>query len=347
MEVVRLDGLSGLDIRSIIFATAIVTLVLSLGMCAVARLHPEIRGTKYWSIGCAMQAIGWLLFDLRGYAPEFLTVFVGGLLPIASLGYFYLTFVDFDGKKPRPGWIAGILAATAVALYVTLLPLPHPHVMARIACGSLGASAMVLLCIHALVTPAVGDDAKPSPNQRLTAILLASGLAILLLRATLALAGAEVIADSIQRAIFNRLFYTGIDGAIVLVTFCYLAMCHDRFRAETLHLATTDPLTSALNRRAMETVLGAQMQRALQDSQPFSLLLLDLDHFKNVNDTFGHAVGDRVLRSAVEAIGQELRPLDRIARWGGEEFLIALAGTGINDAVAVAEKVRGRCANCG
>ncbi len=332
----NLSGFGSLDVRSIIFTTAIVTLTIALGMSAVARLHPEIKGAKYWAIGCALQSIGWLLFDLRGYAPDFLAVFGGSFLPIVSLAYFYAAFEDFNGERLRRGLLTLILGVTTVAF--TFFWFALPSVPGRMAVDSLGASALVSLCILALLR-----SRQPRGNQshRLTAMLLAAGLAILLGRSALTLLHSEIMTDCLQRGIFNRFLYAGITGLCVLVTFGYLAMCHDRFRDEAMHLATTDSLTGVLNRRAMETVLSEEAQRSLRTGLPLSLLLLDLDHFKEINDTFGHAIGDRALQSAVTTIERQLRSFDRVGRWGGEEFLVALPGTKLSDAVAIAERLRG------
>jgi diguanylate cyclase (GGDEF)-like protein len=89
-------------------------------------------------------------------------------------------------------------------------------------------------------------------------------------------------------------------------------------------LATHDQLTGVLNRREFERLLAAEEERLKRFGRPFALLLLDLDHFKRVNDTYGHPAGDAVLRVVAERMGKELRAVDRLARFGGEEFAVML-----------------------
>jgi diguanylate cyclase (GGDEF)-like protein len=106
-------------------------------------------------------------------------------------------------------------------------------------------------------------------------------------------------------------------------------------------LAMRDPLTGALNRRAILATLEAEFDTADPDGGPLAIALLDLDHFKGVNDRFGHPVGDDVLRRCVAIASRALRVSDRIGRWGGEEFLVVLPGAGSADgARRVLERLR-------
>lgn len=105
-------------------------------------------------------------------------------------------------------------------------------------------------------------------------------------------------------------------------------------------LAHTDPLTQVLNRRALTTRLTSELERARRYEAVLSLLMIDLDHFKTINDTFGHLVGDDVLRATALLLQQAIRSVDVVARYGGEEFVIVLPETPLSGAVAFAERVR-------
>lgn len=102
----------------------------------------------------------------------------------------------------------------------------------------------------------------------------------------------------------------------------------------------TDELTGLLNRRAFDARLAEEVARTQRYGTPFSLIMLDLDGFKEVNDRFGHAAGDAVLRSVGVLLRSEIRITDHAVRYGGDEFALVLSGTGKTDAWAVAEKVR-------
>ena len=104
--------------------------------------------------------------------------------------------------------------------------------------------------------------------------------------------------------------------------------------------ALIDPLTGLYNRRWLNSMLERQIQRADQDHQPLSVIMIDIDHFKLYNDTYGHQAGDQVLRKVSDVITQYLRPNDTMARYGGEEFLALLPNTALDRAREVAERLR-------
>ncbi|HEY2512841.1 MAG TPA: sensor domain-containing diguanylate cyclase [Polyangiaceae bacterium] len=111
-------------------------------------------------------------------------------------------------------------------------------------------------------------------------------------------------------------------------------------RARLERLALTDDLTLAYNSRYLGSRLREEMDRSRRSSEPLSVLLMDLDHFKSVNDTHGHAVGDRVLRAFVERVRSATRRLDLLVRRGGEEFVLIMPATTAKEAGIIAERIR-------
>ncbi|TAA43681.1 sensor domain-containing diguanylate cyclase [Corallincola spongiicola] len=105
-------------------------------------------------------------------------------------------------------------------------------------------------------------------------------------------------------------------------------------------LLVTDVLTQVHNRRKLDEVLATEMERFKRYQQTFSVIILDLDHFKQVNDNFGHQAGDAVLTRVAELMKETVRKADCVGRWGGEEFMVVSAGTTLNGAASLAEKLR-------
>ena len=123
----------------------------------------------------------------------------------------------------------------------------------------------------------------------------------------------------------------------------------ERKNRELERLAMVDPLTGCLNRRAFTRMAEPLLERALADGEPLSVLVADIDRFKSINDRFGHAVGDEVIRALGATLTATVRPRDLAARWGGEEFVMLLPGCDADAAEAAAERIRAavsaRCAD--
>lgn len=107
-------------------------------------------------------------------------------------------------------------------------------------------------------------------------------------------------------------------------------------------LATRDGLTGLANRRCFDDTLGAEWQRALRNQQPLSLLMVDVDNFKQYNDAYGHLGGDECLQRIAGAVSSEMRANDLVARYGGEEFAVILPNQSLKGAAIVAERIRCR-----
>jgi two-component system cell cycle response regulator len=108
----------------------------------------------------------------------------------------------------------------------------------------------------------------------------------------------------------------------------------------SLELAVTDQLTGLHNRRYMEGQLGALVKRATHGGDPVSALMIDIDHFKKINDNFGHDIGDEVLREFAVRLASNVRAIDLPCRYGGEEFTVIMPGARLEDAQRVAERIR-------
>lgn len=130
----------------------------------------------------------------------------------------------------------------------------------------------------------------------------------------------------------------------VFAVFVYLALIYTQAASiaqdKLQQLTTTDTLTRFFNRRHMMELAGKEIERAKRNVRPLSFFILDLDRFRDINDTHGHEVGDEVLIAATQIIESQLRAQDMIARWGGEEFLAMLPETELKEAMVVAERIR-------
>ena len=144
----------------------------------------------------------------------------------------------------------------------------------------------------------------------------------------LAVLGYPAIATVQAQSATQRALWGGLSVlSLVLVGVAMLGWRAWRSRRELTDLALRDELTSLPNRRAIEAYARAQLSQSQRLGLPFTIALLDLDHFKQVNDRFGHPAGDALLQALARVVPQVLRAPDRLGRWGGEEFMLVLPGT--------------------
>jgi diguanylate cyclase (GGDEF)-like protein len=120
----------------------------------------------------------------------------------------------------------------------------------------------------------------------------------------------------------------------------FLLMCNDEFNTQLQTMVATDPLTGIANRRRLMERGEEEILRIQRFNQPLSVIMIDLDHFKKINDEYGHAVGDQVLKAAAQACVAALRDIDLVARSGGEEFAVLLPQTPLARGLEVAERLR-------
>jgi diguanylate cyclase (GGDEF)-like protein len=129
----------------------------------------------------------------------------------------------------------------------------------------------------------------------------------------------------------DKKFYSGIVRDITK---------RKQLELELEKLATTDRLTQVFNRTKFHEVIKKELERAKRYSHSLSMIMFDIDHFKKVNDTYGHTVGDYVLQTLTQIVKENLREIDYLVRWGGEEFIIITPETDIEKAEVLAERIR-------
>ena len=105
-------------------------------------------------------------------------------------------------------------------------------------------------------------------------------------------------------------------------------------------LATTDNLTGALNRTKLREIIEREIDMVKRYDQPLSMIMFDIDHFKRINDQYGHAAGDYVLKTIADIVRENTRKIDYFVRWGGEEFMVLSSETNLDKAYALAERIR-------
>jgi diguanylate cyclase (GGDEF)-like protein len=138
----------------------------------------------------------------------------------------------------------------------------------------------------------------------------------------------------------QAIIYAVYSSAYALIIVGFLASILSEYQHHLIQLATEDPLTRLLNRRGLTDALAVSLASASRDELATSAIMVDIDHFKNVNDNFGHETGDQVVKQIADTLTRMARGSDVIARIGGEEFLLVLPNTQLNSARVLAERIR-------
>ncbi len=268
--------------------------------------------------GIAVCELGWLAIGLRAWQLR-QRERVGSeplpapVLAIATVGWYALTlagFTEITGPFAAPGWM-GMLGGAVIG-YVMF---PRWLALAGVALYLVLTVGIAL--IHAEhLWPALETLAPPTP--------------------LFAMDHAEIVRAATASLVLSTL------------TFAIIAWVVDRWRdreARYARLASTDALTGLTNRRRFVELAERELARARRYDAEVALVVIDLDHFKRVNDEHGHAAGDAVLASTAAVLARDLRDLDVVARHGGEEFALLLPQTSAAGAVEVAERARRRLAD--
>src|SRR3989344_5239000 len=183
---------------------------------------------------------------------------------------------------------------------------------------------------------------RPAPRRWLTVgvIVYIAVIQLVRLATTFFLPMGDTILSGTPQHV---LFIASFSVSVLLFSVGAVLVAGDRLRAELELLATRDSLTNTLTRRYMDEACAIELERSHRTVQPLAMLMLDLDHFKTINDTHGHQAGDRVLVEFAAKVQRCLRSKDLLGRFGGEEFALLLPNTPLDAALQVAERIRAAC----
>jgi diguanylate cyclase (GGDEF)-like protein len=321
-----------LHLPTLVFAAAVQDLFLAAALW-VASAPSARRGVLEWTIALGLQAAMFALFGARGPGdPALSSVLLTTLFGAGSLLAMGAAIYSFHVRRtPVLIWVACVIATTGVATMLIT------EAQVRVA---------VTGVIYGVATTGLAYAAvRFHPGTRRLGVRLAA--AAFLLQAVL-LFGRALLA-MIRPAAFAGFQGNGGPGVAsalfvqvftLLQSLGFLLMHRERQEENIERLAMTDALTGVYNRRTLFELGEKELDRARRAGSPLSVVILDLDNFKRINDTHGHQAGDAVLQRFVEVVRGCLRSADILTRYGGEEFCILLPDAPSGAAQAVAERIR-------
>lgn len=324
-----------LDLVSIILVIALCSLFMCVALCLTVDWKNPEPGTRWWIAGFAGFAIGFCINGFQSLLPPIAGLAVGSTVLVAGGGMILIgtqRFLD----APAHHELGVVFATLTTAVSLAILVYVWPTVNGRIAVSNIMMAALTGAYAIMLVSHAPREMYAPSRLIAAAAIIMA---VLLSARAFVVLASPP-LASSLEYSLINAMVYLGAALAqLALGLGCYFMLMIRRHSALQT-LSATDPLTGSLNRRGLEVATMRAEHDFRRTWTPFSIVAIDLDHFKAVNDTHGHAIGDVVLQRLVTECRSKLRGDSVVARLGGEEFCILLPGCKREDAYTVAERIR-------
>ena len=308
----------------------------------------RFQGTTLWLLSFMFQTIGIILILMRDIVPDYASVILSNMSVLVGAVFFLFGLIRFTEVKFSK--IQNyILLAISFILFSYLL-LVKPWLQARIVIFSFSIIFITVQGSWLLLKKVKWDTRK---IYRGTGLVLLMYIVLYIVRIVINILYPQT-STLFSNLIIDTILNIIIQMLSIALTFSLVMMINGRLfyelnkyseerekmMEELRRLATTDNLTGVYNRMKLEQLLTAEVLRSRRYNRPLSVILIDVDLFKLVNDTFGHNVGDTVLKTIARILKENIRESDFIGRWGGEEFLIINPETEPEGSRAVAEKLR-------
>jgi len=310
-------------------------LFFAMGLGLLASSQRRSRALLYFCASEFFSAGRLLLRGLEDTLPTFYSRFLADVLLILMFLFVYLGLASFLQRAVRLKPILWMLAAWLAA---------YGLFYARLRDYSVPVAVVPILIFCAASISMLLSSRIPEFREvaRVTATLLSSVVVVVLVRT----AQFTRYDHGVPYAVVRRYaqFSVGSTALLMFLEACLVA-CYIWFFVASIYgelnrLVRTDWLTGALSRRALETEAQREVERSIRSGANLAMILFDVDHFKTLNDDYGHSAGDAALRGMVRRVQSQLRTFDLLARSGGDEFTALLPGTDLAGAREVAERVR-------
>ncbi len=322
-----------LDVNTLFLVTIYVEAMLGLLLLFAWVQNSNIKAVAWWGCAHLMRAASVVLFGMYGSVSDVVSIDIANALLFTAFAVTWTGARVFDGRAPQP---IGLLGGAALWLLVCRMPMVTESVEARILISSGIITTYTWLTAYEFWQ----GRSEPLVSRWPAIFMLFAHGALFLLRTPLS----AILPWSVNAQVFESVWMTVLSFEALLFTiaiaFILLAMAKERTEHRHKTAALIDSLTGIANRRAFLEGGAMLARRVDSDPRPAAMLLIDLDHFKQINDNFGHALGDRVLQVFAESATRNVSPFDLVGRLGGEEFAVLLDDASREKAVTVAESIR-------
>jgi len=311
-------------------------LALGLIWAYVARSYPRLEAARFWTASALTAALGAIVAVVSREFGWTVPLLCGGaiiLLAICLAGMGVRRFYDRPVSWRSTALITGTTFAALLGFTFV-----HDSTLMRVVVYSIGQSVPLVLMIRLLLP---SKDGRDDPGARLAGVVAVLIQVMFAVRVIGQLAGVDFVfshsGPALPVTVLLLMFLS------MSINFGFLLMAVDRLRSEVADLALLDDLTGVGNRRHLLQRLTEQCARSERSGEPFALLVIDLDGFKLINDTHGHAAGDACLQHFTLMAQTRLRPGDMLARSGGDEFCVVLPASTQREGAMIARRILDVC----
>jgi diguanylate cyclase (GGDEF)-like protein len=322
----------GLDGQTLFVALVVTSAFAGLLLLSVWLQNTRVRALKWWGLAYLLASLGMTLAAARGRWPDRLTIDAANALIFAGYGLMWTGARAFSARRPGP-----IVSLVPAVIWLIACQVPDFY-------ASLSARAIFYSLLCALATVAIAREflaiVDPLPwRVPLAGLMLVHAAFFAVRLVSLVRTGATTVSwDEFWMPL------TALEGILFTFAcgFLLLALAKSRLELQQRQAAERDYLTEAANRRGFHVYAARRLRHARRAGAPTSVVVFDLDGFKQVNDTLGHQSGDRILRLFGRVARDNLRKSDVLGRLGGDEFAALLADTDEREAREIAERTARR-----
>jgi diguanylate cyclase (GGDEF)-like protein len=323
--------IASVDVGTLLGCQIVLTLVYAIVFCCMKIFYPYLRGPGSVAFAFFVATIANLLLIFSGSLPVFLSIAISHCLLLSAFVLFYTAVLHFF-KSPRR--IRYAWALTVVASILTIyLNLSHDRTRALTY-----VIAISFFLVRGVIALEIFRQAADRIFLKIFAFLMAA-YAIFALNRLYFLLVLGVPPSAHQREILQTVSVLLSVSFVFLIGLSFLLMLCSDLLTLVKDESERDLLCGVLNRRGIEQKLDTELKRSGRLGQNLAIALIDIDHFKAINDHAGHAAGDAALRDVVSAISGRLRPHDLLGRFGGDEFLLIFPHTSSSEAFTVSSLI--------
>ncbi len=309
----------------------------------VVRSYPNLDATRFWMAGALVAALGAAIAMTRsGIDPDnktllLIPLLIGGSTLVLAVCFASMGIRRFYGVPVSWRFTALVVSLNFAGLSFFIW---HDNMVMRIVIYSAAQAVPIAMTLPLLLSRKNGNA---YPGARLSGYIAILMIAVYVARSAAAIMHVGGPISLIEFNQFQAVMILSLVFLSMMWNFGFLLMTIDRLRAEVADLALFDDLTGAANRRQFLARLNEECARSGRSGEAFALLMIDLDDFKEINDSHGHAAGDECLRLFTSAATSRLRTGDLLARMGGDEFCVLLPSTTLREGAMVARHVLEAC----